>query len=263
MDPRISVVTSVYNGQSYLQECIESILGQSFEDFEYLILNNGSTDNTPRILERYNDPRLRIIHQESLGIAGSLNKGIRLSRGHLIARLDADDFSYPKRLETQLRFMDQNPDVVLCSSRFEELVGNRLESQSVPFVQTDAEIRRRISCFNPFLHSQMMFRRHAFLNAGGYDEALQVAQDYDLWVRLLKEGKGHNLDEILGVIRIHNASFSRENEGKLLKEVISIKWLAYRTLKGDLPLTVYYFLRNFASLILPEKVRKILFHFGR
>ncbi|SVE62936.1 uncharacterized protein METZ01_LOCUS515790, partial [marine metagenome] len=87
--PRVSVVTSVYNGELYLKECIESILNQTFRDFEYIILNNGSTDNTSEILKLYTDPRLRVIHQENLGISRSLNKGIDLSSSDLIAHLDA------------------------------------------------------------------------------------------------------------------------------------------------------------------------------
>ena len=108
--PQVSVVTSVYNGEEYLEECVDSILNQTFQNFEYIILNNGSTDGTARILQRYTDPRLRIIHQENLGISKSLNKGINLSNSDLIARLDADDFSSPQRLEKQVTFMEKHPD---------------------------------------------------------------------------------------------------------------------------------------------------------
>ena len=114
--PRVSVVTSVYNGETYLEECIDSILNQTFQDFEYIILDNGSTDRTPEILVQYTDPRIRIIHQENLGIAGSLNKGINISNSDLIARLDADDYSFPQRLEQQVSFMEQNPEIVKINS---------------------------------------------------------------------------------------------------------------------------------------------------
>ena len=110
--PQVSIVTSVYNGELYLEECIKSILSQTFKDFEYIILNNGSTDRTAKILNLYNDPRLRVIHQENLGISRSLNKGIDLSRSDLIARQDADDYSFVSRLENQVKFMDQHQDIV-------------------------------------------------------------------------------------------------------------------------------------------------------
>ena len=103
--PRVSVVTSVYNGETHLEECINSILNQTFQDFEYIILNNGSTDRTLEILNRYTDPRLHIIHQDNLGISRSLNKGISLSKSELIVRLDADDYSFPNRLEKQINFI--------------------------------------------------------------------------------------------------------------------------------------------------------------
>ena len=105
--PQVSVVTSVYNGEEYLEECVDSVLNQTFQDFEYITLNNGSTDNTAKILQRYTDPRLRIIHQENLGIPRSLNKGIDISSSDLIARLDADDYSMPQMLEQQITFMEK------------------------------------------------------------------------------------------------------------------------------------------------------------
>ena len=120
--PRVSVVTSVYNGEAYVEECIDSILNQTFQDFEYIILNNGSTDRTLEILNRHTDPRLHIIHQDNLGISRSLNKGISLSKSELIVRLDADDYSLPNRLEKQVTFMEQHPEISFCGSRLKELI---------------------------------------------------------------------------------------------------------------------------------------------
>ena len=94
--PQVSVVTSVYNGEAFLEECVNSILNQTFKDFEYIILNNGSTDRTPEILKNYSDPRLRIINQKNLGVPKSLNKGISLCRADLMSHLDADDYVHPQ-----------------------------------------------------------------------------------------------------------------------------------------------------------------------
>tara|TARA_Y100000758_G_C15715118_1_gene298713 strand:+ start:62 stop:490 length:429 start_codon:yes stop_codon:yes gene_type:complete len=140
--PRVSVVTSVYNGEAYVEECIDSILNQTFQDFEYIILNNGSTDRTAEILNHYTDSRIHIIHQENLGISRSLNKGINLSKSELIARLDADDYALPQRLEKQIAFMEQHPKVVLCGSRFKELVGEKISPQKVQFVEQDKDIQK-------------------------------------------------------------------------------------------------------------------------
>ena len=145
--PQVSVVTSVYNGEAYLEECIDSILNQTFQSFEYIILNNGSTDGTAMILQRYTDPRIRIIHQENLGISRSLNKGINLSSSDLIARLDADDYSSPQRLEKQIAFMGKYTNVVLCGSRRKELLGSKILSSTVPFVEKDEDIRKNRKLF--------------------------------------------------------------------------------------------------------------------
>ena len=99
------MVTSVYNGEAYLKECLDSVINQTLQDFEYIILNNGSTDGTAEILTQYDDPRFRIVQQENLGIARSLNKGVQMAQSELIARLDADDFSNPNRLEKQINFI--------------------------------------------------------------------------------------------------------------------------------------------------------------
>ena len=186
--PRVSVVTSVYNGEAYVEECIDSILNQTFQDFEYIILNNGSTDRTAEILNRYTDSRIHIIHQENLGISRSLNKGINLSKSELIARLDADDYALPQRLEKQIAFMEQHPKVVLCGSRFKELIGENFSPQKVQFVEQDKDIRKTVSCFNPFSHSTTMIRKTVFTKICGYNKNFEYGQDYDLWVRLLNVG---------------------------------------------------------------------------
>ena len=115
-----------------LEDCINSVLNQTVKDFEYIILNNGSTDRTAEILAQYSDPRISIIHQENLGVVNSLNKGVSLCSSDLIARLDADDYVYPNWLEKHYEYLIQNPDIVVCSSQFEELKNGKLYPQSFP-----------------------------------------------------------------------------------------------------------------------------------
>jgi glycosyltransferase involved in cell wall biosynthesis len=231
--PRVSVVTSVYNGEAYLEECVNSILSQTLKDFEYIILNNGSTDRTADILTKYTDPRIRIIHQKNLGVVNSLNKGVSLCRSDLIARLDADDYVHPHWLEKQYEHMNQNQDIVLCSSRFEELINGKLYPQSFPFIEKDLEIRKSLSFMNPIAHSFSIIRKSSVMKVGGYDPKLIIAHDYDLWIRLLEEGKGHNLSEALGVHRTHDASYSMKKERTMIKEAFQVQWKAYRKLGGS------------------------------
>ena len=251
--PRVSVVTSVYNGELYLKECIESILNQTFRDFEYIILNNGSTDNTSEILKLYSDPRLRVIHQENLGISRSLNKGIDLSSSDLIARLDADDYSMPQMLEQQITFMEKHPDVVLCGSRWLELVGKKIFKQIVNFVETDQAIRKSMSLFNPFSHSTVIFRKKTFITAGGYNERFKYSQDYDLWLRMLAFGKTLILKEELAVVRMSEQSESHKNARKQKLEALQIRWDAFQQFGGNPGQALYYFFKTLMGLISPSK----------
>jgi GT2 family glycosyltransferase len=250
---RVSVVTSVYNGEAYLEECVNSILNQTFQDFEYIILDNGSTDSTPEILDGYTDSRIRIVHQENLGIAGSLNKGVDLSNGDLILRLDADDYSIPKRLEKQLTFMDRHPEIVLCGSRFKVLLGNETFDQTIDFIEENAVIRKTMVCFNPFAHSTVIYRKKAFIESGGYNKKFKYSQDYDLWLRLLECGEAHILKDILTTIRLSAQSGSNENRKAMKLEALRIRWNAFLKFGGNPMDFSYYYLKSLFGLLLQSK----------
>ncbi len=251
--PQVSVVTSVYNGEEYLEECVDSILNQTFQNFEYIILNNGSTDGTARILQRYTDPRLRIIHQENLGISRSLNKGIDLSSSDLIAHLDADDYSMPQMLEKQVTFMKKYPDIVLCGSMWRELIEKKLSKQIATFVETDQAIKKSMSLFNPFSHSAVIFRKKTFIKAGGYSDRLKYSQDYELWLRMLALGKAWILKEELAVVRMHEKSGSHQNARKQKLEALQIRWDAFQQFGGNPGQALYYFFKTLMGLISPSK----------
>ncbi len=256
--PQISVVTSVYNGEAYLQQCVDSILNQTFEDFEYIILNNGSTDSTAKILAQNTDLRIRIIHQENLGVVNSLNKAVSLCCSDLIARLDADDYVHPHWLEKHYEYMKENPDVVLCSSRFEELKNGKIYPQSFPFIENDLEIRKSLSFMNPIAHSLSVIRKSSILKVGGYDPKLIIAHDYDLWIRLLSEGKAHNLNEALGVHRNHDASYSMKKERIMIKEVFKVQWRAYTKHRGSFWKMVRSLSKRGLAWFLPAKIRSFI-----
>jgi GT2 family glycosyltransferase len=253
--PQVSVVTSVYNGEAYLEECVNSILNQTFQDFEYIILNNGSTDRTAEILKSYSDPRLRIVHQENLGIAQSLNKGVDLSSGELILRLDADDYSVSQRLEKQLKFMDQHPEIVLCGSRFKVLIGKETFDQTIPFIEENAAIRKSMGYFNPLAHSTMIYRKKAFIESGGYNKKFKYCQDYDLWLRMLDCGEAHILKDILSIVRFYELSGSNENRKAMQLEGLQIRWNALRKFGGNPINFSYYYLKSLMGLLLPSKSR--------
>ena len=250
--PQVSFVIPVHNGENFLENCIDSVLNQTFEDFECIILNNGSIDKTQEILEQFTDSRLKIIHQENIGVSRSLNKGIHLAKGSLIARLDVDDVSSADRLEKQVGFMIKNPKIVLCGSRFRELIRDASLPQKLAFIQVDKSIRKSMSLFNPFAHSTVMFRKKTFIDSGGYSEKYKNGLDYELWLRMLALGEAHILDYELCSIRVTEQSFSYRNKRRQKMEGILIRWNAFKKFGGNPTKAFYYLIKSLLGLIFPS-----------
>jgi glycosyltransferase involved in cell wall biosynthesis len=179
---------SVYNGERYLKEAVDSILNQTFSDFEFIIINDGSTDRTPQILARLDNQRLILVHQENQGLTVSLNSGIQLARGQHIARMDADDISEPTRLERQVELLDRCSDVALVACWFKVMdeQGNILANRTIP--EDREHLVKLFKQENPLCHGSVLMRKEAIATVGFYNESLRYAQDYDLWLRMLRSG---------------------------------------------------------------------------
>jgi glycosyltransferase involved in cell wall biosynthesis len=256
MPPKVSIITTTYNGEKYLEEFIDSMLGQTFCDFEFIIVDDGSTDSTVHMLQQIKDPRVRIFKQKNQGQVGALITGIKYAQGELIARIDQDDYSLPHRLLRQVEFMDANPKVSLCGSRWQELRSDTLTSQRAQFVQSDAEIKKVISYFNPFSHSAVMFRKESYFKIGGYDKSFLIAMDYDLYMRLMEVGEVYNIDEVLAVVRMHDESFSMKKSRMKILESIKIRSRAHSKFRGYPLLFGFFFLKSIVGLALPSWVKK-------
>jgi len=182
--PLVSVVMSVYNSAPTLERSIESILGQGLKGLEFIIIDDGSSDSSARIMQRYaaQDARVRIFTQENRGLTASLNRGIRASRGAYIARQDADDASLPERLQRQVFFLKKGYDFCCCRTKVRqtETVHPRLASVYLH--------RLMVRFKNVFMHGTFCFRKKIFEELGGYDEAIAYAQDYDFVCRVVKKG---------------------------------------------------------------------------
>ena len=167
MNPLVTVLMSVYNGEKYLERAIKSILNQTFKDFEFLIINDGSTDNSVKIIQSFNDLRLRLIHNESnIGLIKTLNKGLKLSNGKYIARMDCDDISLPKRLSIQASFMEKYPEIGVCGS-WVKIIG--LGKKFINKYFKNTKKRERIFCSTrllliPPLLSEKIFLKNINLN---------------------------------------------------------------------------------------------------
>lgn len=219
--PRITALMSVYNGERFLCEAIGSILNQSFGDFEFIIIDDGSTDGTEGILASYNDPRIQLINnQTNIGLTKSLNRGLSCARGEYIARMDADDISMPQRFACQVEFLDENPQVILAGSNCVKIdsIGRKVSEIVIP--EQSGDIVTQLFLANPFAHGSMMFRRGAILNMGGYDESVPYGQDYNLLVRFAQIGQLGVVPSFLHKVRIAAQGISKLRHKEQLEGVI-------------------------------------------
>lgn len=230
----LSVVMAVYNGEKYLKESIESILEQTFTDFEFIIINDGSTDNTLAIINSYADHRIKIINQQNAGLSKSLNKGIAIATGDFIARIDADDTALPNRLEKQMRFMAKHPDIVLLgtNANIVDEEGNYLYTSNLERSVNHPSI---FETSNPFFHSSVVFRKSIFDKCGGYNEdVIHHFEDKLLWAKMLVCGNLANLEEALINYRITpNGISNKTKKGFLLQKKISNTYLNGEEVHAD------------------------------
>jgi len=211
---KVTVLMSVYNGANYLSQAIESILNQTFPDFEFLIFNDASTDGSREIINSYavKDSRIVLINNErNIGLTKSLNRGLKIARGKYIARQDADDFSEPERLEAQLRFLDDYPNIGIVGTyaNFVDAQGKKIAERKTAI--TNEIIKKDIMSGSPFVHGSVMFRHKIVDTIGFYREEFQYAQDYDYWLRVLEKYKGANIDRTFYNLRRGIRSISADN----------------------------------------------------
>lgn len=206
--PLVSVVMSVYNGEKYLREAIDSILNQTFTDFEFIIINDGSTDDTLKIIKSYKDPRIVLISRKNKGLVASLNEGIEKARGKYIARMDADDISLATRFEEQIKLLNKDSNLVLVGTGLMFIDKEGRQVALSPMLASDVELRLEMLIRCPFAHSSIMYRRDTVKKIGLYDRKLWPAEDYDLWVRLAEHGKMANVNDILVKYRVNEEGIS-------------------------------------------------------
>jgi glycosyltransferase involved in cell wall biosynthesis len=205
--PKISVLMPAYNAAAYIREAISSVLAQTFRDFELLVINDGSTDNTESIVQSFNDPRVVLINKDHEGIAAALNIGLKLAQSSYIARFDADDICQPQRLEKQFNFLEDHPDYVLVGSDAEYILENGDFLFSFQCIaHSNDEVQQNLYVYCPFIHSAVMYRTEEVIKVGGYNVQAHTFEDYLLWTALAKAGKMQNLREPLIKVRINASS---------------------------------------------------------
>lgn len=227
--PAISVIMPAYNARKFIGEAIHSVLNQSFRDFEFIIINDGSTDETPLIVRSFNDPRIRLINQENKGIADALNLGLAAAKADIIARFDADDICYPWRLEVQYSFLKHNPKYIIAGGAADYIdQHNRHVFTWIPQAMSNAEIKKICKQICPFIHSGVMYRKNAVIAAGGYHLHAHSFEDHFLWVKLLnKGGFAANLPTPLIQVRLNPGSVTIDEKWRGQK----FRRLKYNSLK--------------------------------
>jgi glycosyltransferase involved in cell wall biosynthesis len=219
MTPAVSVMMPAYNAARYVAEAVESVLAQTFGDFELLIVDDGSTDRTPAILRRYaaRDGRIRLTTRENRGISATRNELLAMARGEFAAVLDADDVALPRRLEAQVAYLRDHPDVVAVGSVYEGVdAGGRYLFDPTVSLDDEAMQEEALAGGCPILQSSAMMRREAAVRVGGYREAMAPAEDVDLWLRLGEVGRLANVPEVLAKYRVHDRSISQAQRERQL-----------------------------------------------
>lgn len=242
--PAISVVLPVRNGMPYLPRAVESVLGQTWRDFELIVIDDGSTDRTAEHLRSVTDPRVRVVSPNGAGLAAALNTGLALARAPYLARQDADDWSTPGRFAQQVAFLDAHPDVTVVATcaNYIDADGHPVEdawTRTVREQQDSAQTPDEIQCVMPLTccitHGSVMMRTEALRRCGGYDAAAVPAEDYDLWLRLLPEQRLAKLPDRLYDYRVHTSQSSAARRAEQTARVIAAKLQFLRRQVPELP----------------------------
>lgn len=263
----VSVIMPVYNVEQYVGGAVESILNQTYSHFEFIIIDDYSDDGTFEILKSFKKKDKRIVlrkNKKNLGVSKSLNKALKLAKGEYIARMDADDWSYPERLELQVKFMKNNPDVVVSGS-YIEICDSKLRVRYVrKYNIDDINIRKHLFRYSPFAHPVTIWQAKV-VKKELYNEVINVSQDYELYFRVGKIGKFMNLDKPLLKLRIHKNSVSTTMSDLQLKNTVLIRLSAVLMLGYNMSTLdkLYNFLQELSIGLIPVRLRFFIFDFLR
>jgi glycosyltransferase involved in cell wall biosynthesis len=225
MKPLVSVLMPVYNSENYVEEAIKSILTQSYSNFEFIIIDDASTDNSVQIIRSLRDERIKLITKpQNTGYTVSLNMGLAICKGKYIARMDSDDISLPLRLEKQVALMESSPEIGICGT-WVETIGT-ITGRIKRYATIHAEIKTRMLINSHFVHPAVMIRKSVLDQYNlQYDSSFEPAEDYALWVRIGSYASFANIPEVLLKYRIHEKQVSRAFSEKQMEKCNSIRRL--------------------------------------
>lgn len=256
--PLISVIMPVYNGMPFLKQAVESILEQSYKNFELIIVDDKSTDSSLSFAKKIKDKRVKIIRNlKNLGIANSLNIAITSSKGNYIARMDSDDISLPERLEKQLKFLQKNKSISICGS-FAYLINDKGETIGTKkYPVKNKDLKKALNFYSPIIHPTFFGRTTFFKELSGYNPAFEYAEDYEFLVRSRVRYKMANVPEYLLKWRLWDRRRSRLNMKKMDMLDFTIKWINFK--KAPSPLTLFILMKKAALTFLITNEIKVKF----
>jgi glycosyltransferase involved in cell wall biosynthesis len=227
MTPKVSVIMPVYNGAKYLKEAIESVLAQTYTFFEFVIINDGSNDDSENVIKSFMDERIKYVKNEHMGLIDSLNLGIKKSTGEFIARFDADDICEPNRLEEQIKFFKNNPEKMLVGSWATVINEDGIKTGELKYPPLDwQKIKKYSLLHNPLIHPTVMFKKALIDAAGDYNKKFKHIEDYELWTRIIYKYPCANISLPLIKYRVHNNQITKKKNIKMRLWGIIVRILA-------------------------------------
>lgn len=266
-EPLISVIMPVHNAQKYLETSIKSVLTQSYKNFQFIIVNDGSSDKSEKLIKRFQkkDKRIIVLHnKKNIGVTKSLNKALRQAKGKYVIRMDADDWSHPIRFKSQVKLMEMNPSVVVSGSYIWVCDEELKETYIRKYHRHDKHIRSRMFRYSPFAHPATIWRTN-ILKKEKYNEKIRIGQDYELYFRVGKHGDFMNIERPLLKLRMHSKSISSSMNDLQSKATIKIRHDAVKKHGYTMSFVdkTYNFLQTKLIGLIPVKMRFMIFNFLR
>lgn len=222
---KVSIILPVYNAEKTINDSIKSIVEQTFKDWELIVINDGSTDNTENVILSFKDYRINYIKNDcNKGLIYTLNRGLNISKGEYIARMDADDISLSSRIEKQVIFMDSHPDIIVCGTQIEYFGTKQTSYFKLKFPTRDKELKEMLAFATCFAHPTVVIRKNVLTsNKVQYNPVFKNAEDYNMWIDLMPFGKFANLSETLLKYRISDTQISQPSNVLTEKSVLLCK----------------------------------------
>ena len=255
-EPKVSIIIPTYNQSQYLEEAIESALNQTYKNIEIIIVDDGSTDNTPEVIKSF-DNKIIYIQQKNKGASSARNTGIKKANGEYIAFLDADDMWLKNKLENQIKFIQNNPEIGLLGTGCYQMIDMSKMIHKKIFPAKNEILQKDLIKYNPFIQSSVMIKKDVFNSIGLYDEKFKESEDYDLWLRIAQKYKVANLEQALVTKKYYAEGLSKDKDNKQLYFVLKAKNNAIK--RGQYSkLYYFYILKSWIFMKMPFFMRRII-----